>query len=226
MRCPHCATIVPLEDAEIGADGRMVRCSACGTRWLARVLVTDPYARPAKVQRMTEADRGGDALVIDHVPVAFARQTRRKVPPLLPPPTAKPRNYTWAKVLGGVAVAVVAVFLLRGPILAALPAAAGLPDQSTLLEFQDVTSETVDAGGAAALLVEGTIVNRSANPVALPAIRITLRAANGDAVTSWLVEPAVDGLAGGASIGFRSALATPPPDAAKVTLNLVDREGA
>jgi len=216
---------VPLDDSEVGADGQMVRCAACGTRWLARVLATDPYARPSAVQRMSEADRAPGALVIDHVPAGFAR-AKRKVPPQLPPPPAAPRSYAWAKSLGGVAIALVAVALLRGPILAALPTGSGLPLEAALLEFQDVKSETVDVSGAAALLVEGTIVNRSANPVALPAIRITLRAANGDAVTSWLVEPAVDGLAGGASIGFRSALATPPPEAAKVTLNLVQREGA
>lgn len=95
-----------------------------------------------------------------------------------------------------------------------------------MLEFQDVKSETVQLPGSDALLVEGTIVNRGASAVSLPAIRITLRSASGEAVTSWLVEPAVDGLAPGGSIGFRSALAAPPPDAAKVTLNLAAREGA
>jgi hypothetical protein len=44
-------------------------------------------------------------------------------------------------------------------------------------------------------------------------------------VSSWLVEPAVAGLAAGKSIGFRSALASPPPDAAQVTLDLAARKG-
>jgi hypothetical protein len=41
-----------------------------------------------------------------------------------------------------------------------------------------------------------------------------------------VVEPAAAGLAPGRSIGFRSALASPPADASQVTLNLVAREGS
>jgi hypothetical protein len=44
-------------------------------------------------------------------------------------------------------------------------------------------------------------------------------------VSSWLVEPSVTGLAPGRSIGFRSAMASPPPDAAQVTLDLAARAG-
>jgi hypothetical protein len=40
-----------------------------------------------------------------------------------------------------------------------------------------------------------------------------------------VVEPAADGLAAGHSIGFRSALASPPKAATQVTLKLAEREG-
>jgi predicted Zn finger-like uncharacterized protein len=222
VRCPHCATIVPLADEEIGAAGRMVRCAACGTRWLARVLEEDPYARIPIVRRMTEADAAGEALVIDHVGKGFAPRPK----PVAPPPKAGRSPRRWPKILAAVAGAVVAGVILRGPIMAALPHARGLPAEVAMLEFKDVKSETVQLRGSDALLVEGTLVNRGASAVSLPAIRITLRSSAGDAVTSWLVEPAVDGLAPGASVGFRSALAAPPPDAARVTLNLAAREGA
>ncbi len=222
VRCPHCATIVPLADEEIGAGGRMVRCAACGTRWLARVLEEDPYARIPAVRRMTAEDAAGDALVIDHVGAGFAPKPKARLAP--PKTPAAPRR--WPKVLAAVAGAVVVAVILRAPIMAAMPHARGLPAEVAMLEFRDVKSETVQLRGADALLVEGTIFNRGASAVSLPAIRITLRSASGDAVTSWLVEPAVDGLAPGGSVGFRSALAAPPPDAAKVTLNLATREGA
>jgi len=222
VRCPHCATIVPLADDEIGAAGRMVRCAACGTRWLARVLDEDPYARIPAVRRMTEADAAGDALVIDHVGPGFTPKPK----PVATPPKARRAPRRWPKMLAAVAGAVLAGVILRAPIMAAMPHAGGLPAEVAMLEFQDVKSETVQLPGSDALLVEGTIVNRGASAVSLPAIRITLRSASGEAVTSWLVEPAVDGLAPGGSIGFRSALAAPPPDAAKVTLNLAAREGA
>jgi hypothetical protein len=40
-----------------------------------------------------------------------------------------------------------------------------------------------------------------------------------------LVEPSVDGLAPGRSIGFRSAVASPPQEATQVTLDLAGRQG-
>ncbi|HVZ13880.1 MAG TPA: zinc-ribbon domain-containing protein [Bauldia sp.] len=223
VRCPHCATIVPLADEEIGAAGRMVRCAACGTRWLARVLDEDPYARIPAVRRMTEADAAGDALVIDHVGPGFAPKPKAAARAAAAPSRRTPR---WPKILAAVAGAVAAGVILRAPIMAALPHARGLPAEVAMLEFKDVKSQTVQLRGSDALLVEGTIVNHGASSVSLPAIRITLRSSSGDAVTSWLVEPAVDGLAPGGSVGFRSALAAPPPDAANVTLNLAAREGA
>jgi predicted Zn finger-like uncharacterized protein len=222
VRCPHCATIVPIADEDVGTAGRMVRCAACGTRWLARVLEEDPYARVPTVSRMTAADASADALVIDHVGAGFTAKRKPAAPVAKPPRPVR----GWPKVLAAVAGALVAGVILRAPIMAAMPHAAGLPAEVAALEFQDVTSETVQLRGSNALLVEGTIVNRGASAVSLPAIRITLRSSTGDAVTSWLVEPAVEGLAPGASVGFRSALATPPPDVTRVTLNLAEREGA
>jgi hypothetical protein len=64
-----------------------------------------------------------------------------------------------------------------------------------------------------------------ASHVELPVVLITLKSPDGTPVASWSVEPAVDSLAAGRSIGFRSALVSPPPDAAQVTLNLAERQG-
>jgi hypothetical protein len=139
-------------------------------------------------------------------------------------PEQKPRRrwFGWRGAAIGFG-AIVAVVLLRSPILAALPG--GLPDEVRNLEFTRIHSETLDRKGTTTLVVEGEVVNRSDAAVDLPAIRITLRSAAGDPVSSWLVEPAVAGLAPGKSIGFRSALASPPPDAAQVTLDLAARKG-
>ncbi len=78
--------------------------------------------------------------------------------------------------------------------------------------------------GVSTFFVEGQIVNRSPGAVDLPAIRVTLKSPNGTTRTSWLVEPSTTGLAAGGSIGFRSALASPPEDATQVTLSLAARE--
>ncbi len=196
----------------------MVRCKACGTRWLARTFDADPYARKP-IQRMDASDVS-DALVIEHVGAGFERASVRTLVPL---PVAQKRDWRMWKIGGTMLGALIAIFVLRSPIMAALPG--GLPDEVAALEFTSVRSETVHLRGNSTLIVEGEIVNRSGVDIALPAIRITLRSPSGDPVSTWLVEPAVAGLAAGKSIGFRSALASPPPDAAQVTLDLAAREG-
>ena len=74
------------------------------------------------------------------------------------------------------------------------------------------------------LVVEGEIVNRSPNDISVPAIRISLRSPAGAEVYSWLVEPTAAGIGPGRSLGFRSAVASPPEDASQVTLRLAQRE--
>ena len=62
--------------------------------------------------------------------------------------------------------------------------------------------------------------------VAVPAIRVSLCAMRDvEEVYSWLVEPAAAELDAGASIGFRSALASPLPGGERVALSLVGRTG-
>jgi hypothetical protein len=124
---------------------------------------------------------------------------------------------------GGVLGAIVLFMILRAPIVSAFPDLAGVSPEMRALEFHEVRSETVDMKGARTLYVEGNVVNRSAKTVGLPAIRITLRAPGGGEVASWLVEPTATDIAPGRTVGFRSALASPPADATQVTLNLTER---
>jgi hypothetical protein len=172
-----------------------------------------------------------DAEVIEHIGAGFGGAGFRKENfHRLPPPhhrEAAPKrpDRRALKILGTIFGAMIGIVVLRAPIVAAFPELTGLPAEVADLEFQRVRSETVHLGGLSTLFVEGEVVNRSDGAVTLPAIRITLRSPGGDAVSSWLVEPAVAGLAAGASIGFRSALASPPDDATQVTLNLAAREG-
>jgi len=129
------------------------------------------------------------------------------------------------KALGVVFGVIAALVVLQAPIVAALPEMSRIPVKAGLLEFQKVRSETVSMRGVNTLFVEGEVVNRAAGHIELPAIEITLKSSDGTPVRSWLVELTTDSLAAGRSIGFRSALVSPPPDAAQVTLNLAERPG-
>ncbi len=194
---------------------------------MARTLSDDPYAREPQLPAVVRAADVDDAIVIDHVAPGFERPRaerpeRPRVKRRRPQINARGLRFT-AAVLG----TVVALIVLRASIVAALPQfSATLPADASALEFQRVHSETVKMNGTSAVVVEGEIVNRSDHDIALPAVRIALRAQDGVTVKSWRFEPAKDMLAAGQSIGFRSALAMPPTTATQVTLSLTGRDGS
>jgi predicted Zn finger-like uncharacterized protein len=224
VSCPHCFSLAPVSEEEIGPQGCMLCCAACGTQWLARRFAGDPYGA-GYVRARQGAE---DAFVIEHVAPAFVRRAAEAAAAA----AAAPRRWLpfldarLFKRLALVFAAFLAVLALRAPLVAALPNLPGtLPAASANLQFAEVRSQTVNVHGGSTLFVEGTLVNTSGADVPVPAIRVTLRAADGAAVKSWLVEPAVPGLAPGRSIGFRSAVASPPVEATQVSLDLTGRQG-
>jgi predicted Zn finger-like uncharacterized protein len=225
VRCPKCFAAAPLTESDIGSAGRMVCCETCGTHWLARNFEGDPYATD---DRSTGAARHAveDAIVVDHIAPAFVRRAAAAAESALRRRWLPPVDPKLVKRLSLVVAAFLAVLALRAPIVAALPNLPGsLPAETDSLQFDAVRSQTVELHGNSTLFVEGKIINTSAADVALPAIRVTLRASDGAPVRSWLVEPTVAGLAPGRSIGFRSAVASPPQEATQVTLDLAGRQG-
>jgi hypothetical protein len=195
----------------------MVRCDACGTRWLAR-----PYE--GLLPLVEDRAAISDAVIVEDRPPS----SRRSPPPPisgLPPRWRRTPVDRRLKALGVAFGVIAALVVLQAPIVAALPEMNRIPVKVGLLEFQKVRSETVSLRGVSTLFVEGEVVNRAAGHIELPAIEITLKSSDGTPVRSWLVELTADGLAAGRSIAFRSALVSPPPDAAQVTLNLAERPG-
>ena len=224
--CPYCAALSNLADSDIGAAGRMARCQQCGTTWLARVIGEDPYRRPGPLSVIAGPPDISDAIVIEHVGAGLDAPKARRATARSRAPMAIDRSSF--KVVAGMVAVIVAIMVLRAPFVAAFPQFAtigSLPDDVGQLEFQKVRSETVGVHGVRTLFVEGEIINRSGSDVALPAVRISLRSSDGAEVRSWLVEPSAAGLAAGRSIGFRSALASPPAAATQVRLDLAAREG-
>ena len=110
------------------------------------------------------------------------------------------------------------------PILTALPGLAGL-FAGEPIAFTGVRSTFLRSQDQDAIVVEGELVNTTDRTVGVPAIRISLRDAGSEEVFSWLVEPAAAELNAGASIGFRSAVASPVPGGEHVALSLASRTG-
>jgi hypothetical protein len=210
--------------------------------WLARPFEENPYRRlELQLQAVTPSEVS-DAVVIEHVAgdsgsrrnderyrrsggERLAGAGRGTLPPHRRGGTpASSGSYRSLKMFAGVLGAIALLMVLRAPIVSALPDLGGTTPEMRALEFQEVRSETVVMQGARTLYVEGNVVNHSGETVGLPAIRITLRSTGGDAVASWVVEPSATAVEAGKTVGFRSALASPPADATQVTLNLTERK--
>jgi hypothetical protein len=125
-------------------------------------------------------------------------------------------------VLFAAALTIVAAF--SAPTVTALPGFAELW-QGEALTFTGVKSTFLTLRGEPAIVVEGELRNTSGRAAGVPAIHVSLRNAAGEEVYAWSVEPAVIELDAGASLGFRSALASPAPGGDHVALSLAERAG-
>jgi hypothetical protein len=102
------------------------------------------------------------------------------------------------------------------PQLASLYRVAGLPVNLRGLNFADVKVSNASQDGVPVLLVEGTIVSVARAPVEVPRLRFAMRNHDGGEVYAWTTMPAQNVLAPGATLPFRSRLASPPSEASDV----------
>ena len=220
----------PFTAAEVGRAGRMARCEGCGTAWLGPPAPRGSYVRQRALTHQPLIIEGEACRLRRLAPAAPPRfgQGPRSVEtsrPAAKPANAAGRPRRNGRVLAAVLAAGFAMLAgFVAPILTALPGLAGLFEVDELA-FANVKSTFLRAHGHDAIVVEGALVNTTAHGVVVPAIRISLRDARSEEVYSWLVEPTAAELDAGASLGFRSALASPLPGGEHVALSLAGRTG-
>jgi hypothetical protein len=203
---------------EAASAGRMARCSRCGTAWFARVAGTDDYGSASGKFRLLPA-RARRPLIIEGE-IALAG-----TPPLRQPPARPERKAPTMMKLPRADRRIVAAFAAGFVLLAAaLPAVAALLARDEGFALEAISSRFVGRGDASAIVVEGRLVNHANRAEPVPAIRVSLRTDDDVEIYSWVFEPTTTRLDAGGSIGFRSALATPLPDAGKIAVALADRQ--
>ena len=109
------------------------------------------------------------------------------------------------------------------PQTAAVYAALGLPVNLRGLSFAGVTLGYEVAQGVPVMVVEGTIVNTSARDADVPRLRFAVRNPARVETYAWTARPALAVLPSGASLPFRTRLASPPPDARDVLVRFFQR---
>jgi hypothetical protein len=87
------------------------------------------------------------------------------------------------------------------------------------LEFSNVSSLRTLRDGKEVLVVSAQIVGLTAEPVAVPAVVVTLLDGHGQGIYEWSVTPSVRDLMAGERSTFDTQLTLPPGDAARVRLS-------
>jgi predicted Zn finger-like uncharacterized protein len=246
--CPSCASEYIIDPAQIGADGRMVRCGACrGTFFVAGepevteeelaeteefniYLDTQAWPEPdpaLAVEATSERTLPGD----DTASAAAAKRAWRPgfgLGPFGAGFRAAPSGLAMAAL-----VLAVAVGLLAGresvartvPSAARLYAAIGLPVNPTGLELKAVRSELVVDGADKLLVVEGEILNVATRDVGVPALELSVRGPDGLSLYTWTNEAPRKTLAAAESARFKARLASPPSEGREVLVRFAQAPG-
>lgn len=109
------------------------------------------------------------------------------------------------------------------PQTAAFYAAIGLEVNLRGLAFTELVTRKETEDGTTMLIIEGAIRSASRQPVNVPRLRFALRNDKGHEIYNWTAVPASNTIAPGASIPFRTRLASPPPEARAVLVRFFNR---
>jgi hypothetical protein len=124
---------------------------------------------------------------------------------------------------------ILALMIWRADVVRLLPQTAtfykmvGLEVNLRGLAFKDikVSNETVD--GKPVLVIEGTIVGQTKNPVELPRLRFSVRDAQGTEIYAWNAVLEQPVLKPGERAYFKSRLASPPPEGRNIDVRFFNK---
>jgi predicted Zn finger-like uncharacterized protein len=236
--CPSCASEYMIEPAQIGADGRMVRCAACRdtffvagepelteeelaeTEEFHAFLEKQPTAWPAADGPLAvEAESARSEAEAGPAPARL----RLRLPAIPLAALARLAAMPKAPVLALILIGLVGGAVLgRERIVAAAPATARLFAAAHLavnplgLDLKGVRSELVLNGPDQLLVVEGEILNRRGRDIEVPSLRLTVRGPDGLELYTWTNEPPRKTLAPAETARFRARLASPPAEGREV----------
>jgi predicted Zn finger-like uncharacterized protein len=237
--CPSCASEYMIEPAQIGADGRMVRCAACRETFF---VAGEPEQTEEELTETEEfhafLEQQPTAWPSEDEPLAVDAQSARSEPegesasarrPLRLPAiplaalgrrlAALPRTPMLVLLLFGLVGG--AIFgreriVAAAPATARLYAAVHLPVNPLGLDLTGVRSELVLNGSDQLLVVEGEILNRRGRKIEVPPLRLAVRGPDGLELYTWTNEPPRKTLAPAETARFRARLASPPAEGREV----------
>jgi len=172
---------------------------------------------------------------------SYAKKPKIKVSKKKPPKVRKPFKFDMdrflvrARPILGAAVLVMSIgvislaIMLRTSVVAAFPSLAslyesvGMPVNLRGLDFANLQMLREVENAQPVLVVEGELSNPSAVDREVPAIRFSLRGDDAQEIYAWSIEPKTMLLTPGATMRFRTRLASPPDQAADIQVRMIDR---
>lgn len=222
LTCPSCGARFRVDPAKLGPQGRRVRCSACGHRWLVRAegAATEPAAPvpPAgggvavAPPSLSLVATGGEGAGAGDAPPPLAG-----APALGQPPSGRGMAIAGWLVVVLILLGLAGLVVGRNEVASAFPAMAaayerlGLPVSARLgLEFKNLASRRVQEQGLTVFVVEGEVHNLSGTERPVPAIRVAILDGERNELDQAVFKAEAASLAAGAVTRFEARIVDPP----------------
>jgi predicted Zn finger-like uncharacterized protein len=226
LTCPECATGYFVEDGQIPASGRKVRCAACGARWTAygeralELVASEEEGAVAKPEPESEAEAQAEPepLTAEDLPRVFRGRAEEE---------KKMREAALAGAVSaaaalGLALLIGSAIVFREQVVRVWPqtastyAAIGLPVNPIGLVIEQVHAEPSLEQGHATLAVSGVIRNVVGREVTAPPLRISLLNAQGKRVAGQIATLQNARVPPGETRHFVTSIYDPPFSAASL----------
>lgn len=232
ITCPNCGTGYEVADTAVGAQGRKVRCRACGASWVEAgrggVALPEALAPPVVVAPEVAAAAPVASVATAAEPVAEP-VAEAPAPPIVeaeeeePAPPRRLRAPLIALAL--VIVAVVLGIAVAGAIMGPQQLASEFGIGARRVPLGIAITRPPDwremGGGNQLFAISGRIWNPTAQTQPVPDVLAEIRDKAGKPVHQWTIARPAKELAPGAHVDFDGAAIDVPRDSATVVLSFV-----
>ena len=236
LTCPNCAARYLVGAAQIGLNGRMVRCGKCHHSWFESadqvpVWVESPAAEGEPAPAAATAAAA--------VELPTAPPELRPIPPgsNLPalPGRTRRRSHAlgWLVLILALAGALYGGYVERANIITLWPPAARLymllhlmpAGGATGLEIRGVATERVSEDGVPVLHITGEVANVAGEARDIPLIAAVLKDGRQQNLQQWIFRPAETRLAPGAATRFSTKVRNPAAGATDLDVEFLPASG-